>query len=82
MHVFPSWRDRKIVGIRRSDARDLLERLEGAVLPNRVLSLVKTIFRFALSRDWIDVSPAEGIRKPQVEQERDRVLTMADMAQI
>jgi len=82
MHVLPAWRDRKIVDIRRSDVRDLLERLEGAVLPNRVLSLVKTIFRFALSRDWIDVSPAEGIRKPQAEQERDRVLTMADMAQI
>lgn len=82
MHVFPAWRDRKIVDIRRADVRDLLERLEGAVLPNRVLSLVKTIFRFALSRDWIDVSPAEGIRKPQVEQERDRVLTMSDVAQI
>lgn len=82
MHVLPAWRDRKIVNIRRADVRDLLDRLEGAVLPNRVLTLVKTIFRFALSRDWIDVSPAEGIRKPQVEQERDRVLTMADMAQI
>ncbi|TMJ16307.1 MAG: DUF4102 domain-containing protein [Alphaproteobacteria bacterium] len=82
MHVFPAWRDRKIVDIRRADVRDLLERLEGAVLPNRVLSLVKTIFRFALSRDWIDVSPAEGIRKPQVEQERDRVLVMSEVAQI
>lgn len=82
MHVLPAWRDRKIVDIRRADVRDLLEGLEGAVLPNRVLTLVKTVFRFALSRDWIDVSPAEGIRKPQVEQERDRVLTMADMAQI
>lgn len=82
MHVLPAWRDRKIVDIRRADVRDLLERLEGAVLPNRVLTLVKTIFRFALSRDWIDVSPAEGIRKPQVEQERDRVLSMADVAQI
>jgi integrase len=82
MHVFPVWRDRKIVDIRRTDVRELLDRLEGAVLPNRVLTLVKTIFRFALSRDWIDVSPAEGIRKPQVEQERDRVLTTTDMAQI
>ncbi|HEY0013270.1 MAG TPA: integrase arm-type DNA-binding domain-containing protein [Allosphingosinicella sp.] len=82
MHVLPAWRDRKIVDIRRVDVRDLLERLEGAVLPNRVLSLVKTIFRFALSRDWIVVSPVEGIRKPQAEHERDRVLTMVDMAQI
>lgn len=82
IHVLPAWRGRKIVDIRRADVRDLLEGLEGAVLPNRVLTLVTTIFRFALSRDWIDVSPAEGIRKPQAEQERDRVLTMADMAQI
>jgi integrase len=82
MHVLPRWRDRKIVDIRRADVRDLLESLEGVVLPNRVLTLVKTVFRFALSLDWIDVSPAEGIRKPQLEQERDRVLTMTDMAQI
>jgi integrase len=47
-----------------------------------VLALVKTIFRYALSQDWIDFSPAEGIRKPQVERERDRVLTMSDVAQI
>lgn len=82
MHVLPAWRDRKIVDIRRADVRDLVEGLEGTVLPNRVLTLIKTVFRLALSRDWIDVSPAEGIRKPHAEQERDRVLTMADMAQI
>lgn len=82
MHVLPAWRNRKIAEIRRADLRDLLDGLEGAVLPNRVLALVKTIFRFALSRDWIDASPAEGIRKPQVEQERDRVLTIVDVAQI
>ena len=82
MHVLPSWRDRKIADIRRADVRDLLERLEGAVLPNRVLTLVKTIFRFAQNSEWIDFSPAEGIRKPQLELERDRVLTMADIARV
>ena len=82
MHVFPAWRDRKIADIRRGDVRDLVEGLEGVVLPNHVLALVKTIFRFAVSRDWIDFSPAEGVRKPNVERERDRVLTMGEMAQI
>jgi integrase len=82
MHVLPAWRDRKIVDIRRTDVRDLLDGFEGAVLPNRVLALIKTIFRFALSRDWIDASPAEGIRKPHVERERDRVLTMGEIVQI
>jgi integrase len=81
-HVLPAWRDRKIADIRRAEVRDVVEGLEGIVLPNRVLTLIKTIFRFAVSRDWIDFSPAEGIRKPNVERERDRVLTMGDMAQI
>jgi integrase len=82
IHVLPAWRDRKIVDIRRADVRSLLDGLEGAVLPNRVLALVKTIFRYALGQDWIEFSPAEGIRKPQVERERDRVLTMRDLAKI
>jgi integrase len=82
MHVLPLWRDRKIVDIRRADVRDLLDGLEGAVLPNRVLTLVKTIFRFAQNSEWIDFSPAEGIRKPQIELERDRVLTMAEVARV
>ncbi|MBX3562704.1 MAG: tyrosine-type recombinase/integrase [Sphingomonas sp.] len=82
LHVLPAWRDRKIVDIRRADVRTLLDGLEGVVLPNRVLALVKTIFRYALSQDWIDFSPAEGIPKPQIERERDRVLTMKDVAQI
>lgn len=81
-HVLPRWRDRKVAEIRRADVRGLVEGLEGVVLPNRVLALVKTIFRFALSRDWIDFSPAEGISKPRVERSRDRVLTMAEVAAI
>jgi len=81
-HVLPAWQDRKVACIRRGDVRDLLDGLEGAVLPNRVLALVKTIFRYAMSRDWIDFSPADGIRKPHVERERDRVLTMSEVAEI
>jgi integrase len=81
-HVLPRWTDRKVADIRRADVRDLVEGLEGVVLPNRVLTLVKTIFRFALSRDWIDFSPAEGIRKPRSERSRDRVLTMTEVAAI
>jgi hypothetical protein len=33
--------------------RELVEGVEGDVLPNRVLTIVKTIFRHALSQDWI-----------------------------
>lgn len=81
-HVLPRWRDRKIAEIRRADVRELIDGLEGAVLPNRVLALVRTIFRFAMSRDWLEASPVEGIKKPSEEKERDRVLAMAEVATI
>jgi integrase len=82
LHVLPVWGERKITDIRRAHVRDLVEALEGDVLPNRILTLIKTIFRFALSRDWIDFSPADAIRKPKDEKERDRVLTMVELAWI
>lgn len=82
LHVLPKWGDRKIVDIRRADVRDLIESIEGDVLPNHVLTVVKTVFRFALSRDWIDFSPADGIRKPKPGLERDRVLSMPEISRI
>ncbi|KRA84170.1 tyrosine-type recombinase/integrase [Altererythrobacter sp. Root672] len=82
MHVLPAWGDRKIVSIKRADVRDLLDGIEGDVLPNRVLTLVKTIFRYALSRDWIEASPIEGIAKPKSETPRDRVLDMPEIVRV
>jgi integrase len=82
MHVLPHWRNRKIADISRADVRDLLEGVEGDVLPGRVLAIVKTVFRYALSRDWIDSSPVEGIAKPSTETERDRVLNMDEAAAV
>lgn len=82
MHVLPHWRDRRIAEIRRGDVRDLLDGIEGDVLPNRVLTIVKTVFRYALSRDWIEASPVEGIAKPKAEAERDRVLTMDEIKRL
>lgn len=82
MHVLPSWRDRKIATIKRADVRELIGGLEGDVLPNRVLTTIKTVFRHALSQDWLEASPVEGIKKPKDETERDRVLDMGEIARI
>jgi len=82
LHVLPKWRNRKIAEIKRSDVRDLIEGVEGDVLPNRVLTVIRTIYRFAMSRDWIDASPAEGIAKPKDETERDRYLDMAEVKRV
>lgn len=82
LHVLPKWRERRIGELKRRDVRDLVESIEGDVLPNRVLTVVRTIFRFALSRDWIEASPAEGIAKPKDETERDRFLDMTEAKRV
>jgi integrase len=76
MHVLPHWRDKKLRAITRADIRDLIEGVEGDALPGRVLAIVKTVFRYALSRDWVESSPVEGIARPAPDKARDRVLTM------
>ena len=80
-HVLPHWKGRRIAEIKRRHVRDLIEGLEGKVMPNRVLALLKTIFRFALSRDWIEASPADAIEKPKSEKPRDRFLDMDEIGE-
>jgi integrase len=82
LHVLPKWRDRRLSEFKRADIRDLIEGIEGDVLPNRVLTVVRTIFRYALSRDWLDASPAEGIAKPKDEAPRDRWLNMDEVKRV
>jgi integrase len=81
LHVLDKWGTRKIVDIRRGDVRELLDGLDGSI-PNRILATVRPIFRFALSRDYIEASPVEGIIKPTTDVSRDRVLSMDEIARI
>lgn len=81
-HVLPQWRHRKIVDLKRADVSDLIEGTEGDVLPNRILALVRAIFRYALSRGWLEASPAEGIAKPKDETARDRFLDMVEAKRV
>jgi len=48
-------------------------------MSNRVLSLVKVVFTFALNRGLLAAHPATGLRPPGVEHARDRVLTDAEL---
>jgi integrase len=79
IHVLPAWKNRKLDTIRRADVRELVEAIEGDVAPNRALTIIRTLFRYAMSRDWIEASPAEAIAKPKSETPRDRVLDMAEV---
>jgi integrase len=82
LHVLPKWATRAIDGISRGEVRDLIDGIEGHVAPNRVLALVRKLFRHGLSRDWISVSPAEAIAKPNAEKPRDRFLEMKEVAHV
>lgn len=82
LHVLPKWRERRITEIKRAAVRELIDGIEGDVLPNRILALVKTVFRFALGRDWIEHSPAEGVGKPKDEAPRDRWLDMDEVKRV
>ena len=60
----------------------MIDGIEGKVAPNRVLALVGKLFRHGLSRDWIRVSPAEAIAKPNAEKPRDRFLDLKEVGQV
>lgn len=77
-----TWGPRPAASIRRSDVRALLDGIvaRGAgTAANRVLSLVRKMFNFALDREWIEVNPAARMAKPKKERARDRVLTDAEL---
>lgn len=82
MHVLPEWGERKLGDIKRAEVRELIQGLEGEVLPNRVLATIKTIFGYAISQDWIEASPADRIEKPNAETARDRFLSMDEIARV
>ncbi|GAA3801912.1 site-specific integrase [Qipengyuania pelagi] len=82
LHVYPDWRDRKLGSIKRAEIRDLIQGLEGDVLPNRVLATIKTVFGYAISQDWIETSPADRIDKPNSEAARERFLSMDEVARV
>lgn len=82
LHVLPEWGDRKLGDIKRAEVRELIQGLEGEVLPNRVLATIKTIFGYAISQDWLEASPADRIEPPNKEKARDRVLAMGEVARV
>lgn len=72
----PSWRSRKVAGIKKADVLDLqtkTAKTRGKVSANRLLSLVKKIFNHAIEAERIEVNPAATVKK-YPEQSRERFL--------
>ena len=76
VNVLSRWRGRKIAEITRADVKALLADLNKTpVMANRTHSVVHTLFSWAVENDLITVSPVAGIKRPNRETPRDRVLT-------
>jgi integrase len=82
IYVLPKWRGRDIASIRRADVRDLIDGIEGQVAPGRALAIIRTLFRYAMGRDWVEASPAEAIPNPSKDTPRDRYLDMKEVTAV
>ena len=75
LYVVDQWGARKLDSITRADVRAVLDRIEAPVAANRVHSIVRKFFNWAVENDLIANSPVAGIKPPNPETSRDRVLT-------
>jgi integrase len=78
------WRDRAVVEITRAEIRALVraKAVSSPVSANRLLALIRRILRWAVREEIIDANPATDIDPPTEERERERVLTLDEIAQI
>jgi integrase len=77
LYVLPRWRTRLARDISRRDILDLLDDIVASgrpIVANRVFSLLRTMFAWAIGRDILAASPCAGIKRPMPETPRDRVL--------
>jgi integrase len=80
VNVLPNWKGRKIEEITRADVRAVLGELtKTPVMANRVHGVMHILFRWAADNDLVAHSPAAGVRAPNKEIARDRVLKDAEL---
>jgi integrase len=74
--VLPAWRKRTIASITKRDCVALIDRIaeRAPVHGNRVLTRVKHMFEWAVSKDRLALSPVDAVEKPTKEKSRDRWL--------
>jgi integrase len=65
--------------LRKGTTDDGQEKVGAPIMANRVLSLVKKMFNFALDREWIDANPAARLKPVSPETRRDRVLSPGEI---
>lgn len=77
-HVVSEWGERDIHEIAKRDVIDLLDAIADSgrvVTANRVRSYLGKFFNWAVDRDILPMSPAQGVKPVAKEKSRDRVFT-------
>jgi integrase len=80
--VLPGWRGRTIGSIRKRDVIELVESVAGSgrgYRANRTLAALSKLFNWLVARDALAFSPVTGVERPHQEEERERVLTDAEL---
>lgn len=79
-----AWKDRPLSEIGRADIRAIItaKHATSPVSANRLLALIRRVFRWAVREDLIAANPAMDIDPPAQEEERDRVLTLSEIARV
>jgi integrase len=75
LYVVDNWGGRKLDSITRADVKAMLAVIEAPIAANRVHSIVRKFFNWAVEEDLIANSPIAGVGAPNPETSRDRVLT-------
>jgi integrase len=81
-HVTPKWKGRDIRSIERRDVIRLLDDMQArgyTTQANRVLAHVRKLFNWCLERELVQASPVAGVKLPQREEQRERVLSADEL---
>jgi integrase len=82
LYVVDNWGTRRLNSISRADVRTTLYGIAAPVAANRAHSVMRKFFNWAVENDLIASSPMAGVRAPNKEKSRDRVLTDAELAAV
>jgi integrase len=84
-NILPAIGDKHISEVGKADIHDVLDPImdRGApIAANRVLAVVKKLFRWGLGRGYVEGDPCAGIPQPGAEIKRDRVLSDEELARV
>ena len=85
VEVYPSIGRMKAEAVRRRDLIDIIEaKLDAgrAAQSTNILAVIRKLFSWAVDNDYLDASPAAGIKPRAASVSRDRVLSDAEVRQI